>query len=327
MAKPRVFISSTFYDLRQVREDIERTIRELGYEPVRNESGTIPYPKEEALETSAYREIELCDIIVAIIGGRFGTESNDQPGYSISQVELKRALDRGIQVFIFIERSVLGEFSTYQLNKSNRDTAYRFVDDVRIYEFIDEVHKLPRNNPIAGFEIAADITEYLRTQWAGMFQRFLQEQKRLSEMRVLEEMNSIAKTLRELVTFLTEERRNKDEAIKSILLVNNPVFSRLARLTQTDYRVFFSNRGEMEAWLNARGFKHVSPDKADPDSVDEWFLKRLGSLRFTTNIFDDNGRLKAFDASEWQDDWITLIKPSPPTPPKGLELTDDDIPF
>src|SRR5687767_14713621 len=98
MAKPRIFISSTFYDFRQVREDLERAIRELGYEPVRNETGRIPYSKEQRLEASAYREIELCDIIVSIVGGRFGTESLEEPGYSISQVELKRALEQGIQV-------------------------------------------------------------------------------------------------------------------------------------------------------------------------------------------------------------------------------------
>ena len=56
MSKPRVFISSTFYDLRQVREDLERFIKELGYEPVRNEQGDIPYGKEESVEASAYRE-------------------------------------------------------------------------------------------------------------------------------------------------------------------------------------------------------------------------------------------------------------------------------
>jgi Domain of unknown function (DUF4062) len=93
MAVPRVFISSTFYDLRQVREDLERMIRDLGYEPVRNETGSIPYSKDERLEVSAYREVELCDIVVSVIGGRFGTESHDQVGYSISQAELKRALD------------------------------------------------------------------------------------------------------------------------------------------------------------------------------------------------------------------------------------------
>jgi len=321
MAKPRVFISSTFYDLRQVREDLERTIRELGYEPVRNETGNIPYSKEDRLETSAYREIELCDIIVAIIGGRFGTESSDQPGYSISQVELKRALDQGIQVFIFIERGVLSEFSTYQLNKTNKGTKYRFVDNSRIYEFIEEIHKLPRNNPIAPFEIAADITEYLRAQWAGMFQRFLKEQKRLSEMRVLEEMNSVAKTLKELVTFLTEERKNKDEAIKSILLVNNPVFRRLAELTNTPYRVFFSNFAEMKSWLTSRGWTRIDSDEWDPDSNDEWSHPKHGYIKFIIDIFDEN-KLKSFDVNEWQDDWITLVKKSEPP-----ELTDDDVPF
>ena len=116
MAKPRVFISSTFYDLRQIREDLERVIRELGYEPVRHEAGSIPYDKKDKLESSAYREVELSDIVVAVVGGRFGSESHEEPGYSISQKELKRALERNIQVFIFIEKNVLSEYSTYQLN-------------------------------------------------------------------------------------------------------------------------------------------------------------------------------------------------------------------
>jgi len=70
MAMPRIFISSTFYDLKQIREDLERSIKELGYEPVRNETGAIPYGKEEPPEAYAYKELELCDIIVSIIGGR-----------------------------------------------------------------------------------------------------------------------------------------------------------------------------------------------------------------------------------------------------------------
>ena len=39
MAKPRIFISSTYYDLRQVRADLERFIKDLGYETVLNEQG------------------------------------------------------------------------------------------------------------------------------------------------------------------------------------------------------------------------------------------------------------------------------------------------
>jgi hypothetical protein len=91
MAAPRVFISSTFYDLQQVRENLEQFIRGIGYEPVLHERGSIPYGSEEELEKYCYEEIERSDILVAIIGGRYGSSSQYQP-YSISQMELKTAL-------------------------------------------------------------------------------------------------------------------------------------------------------------------------------------------------------------------------------------------
>ena len=144
--------------------------------------------------------------------------------------------------------------TTYQLNKENPSTKYQFVDDVRVYEFIEDLHKLPRNNPIATFDTSADILEYLRAQWAGLFQRFLQEQQRISELEILDGMKSVADTLKQLVNFLTKERRSKDDAIKSILLVSHPVFRRLAQITNTPYRVFFTNQEELNKWLKVRGW-------------------------------------------------------------------------
>jgi hypothetical protein len=321
MARPRVFISSTFYDLRQVREDLERFIRELGYEPVRNETGSIPYDKSEKLETAAYREVELCDIIVAIIGGRYGTESQDDPGFSISQAELRRALERGIQVFIFVERNVLSEFSTYQLNKTVKKTKYRFVDNVKVYEFVEQVHKLPRNNPIAPFSTSAEIVEYLRAQWSGLFQRFLQEQKRMSEIQILEEMNSTAKTLRELVTYLTEERANKDEAIQNILLASHPAFRRFAELTDTPYRVFFTNESELNTWLKARNWTRIDEERWDEGSYAEWsHTTKSGYLRLAVKLFDKEGRLKVFTENEWQPQWLELRQQQPID-------EDEEVPF
>lgn len=43
MARPRVFVSSTFYDLKQLRAELERFIHSLGYDPVLNERGLVPY--------------------------------------------------------------------------------------------------------------------------------------------------------------------------------------------------------------------------------------------------------------------------------------------
>ncbi|MCE2432658.1 MAG: DUF4062 domain-containing protein [Candidatus Latescibacteria bacterium] len=50
MAHPRVFISSTYYDLKNVRADLERYIKDRGFDPVLNERGQIPYGNEEKLK-------------------------------------------------------------------------------------------------------------------------------------------------------------------------------------------------------------------------------------------------------------------------------------
>lgn len=321
MARPRVFISSTFYDLRQVRENIERTIRELAYEPVRNETGVVPYGRDERPESAAYREVELCDIIVSIIGGRFGTESKDEPGFSISQNELRRALERGIQVFIFVEKSVLAEYSTYELNKDNGDVRYRFVDDLRIFKFLEDVHKLPRNNPIAPFETAADISNYLKEQFAGLFHRFLQDQKRVVELKTLDEMRSIASTLENVVKYLIEERQQGNDAVKTIVVANHPAFARLASLTKTPYRVYFLNRDEFEAWLKSRGW--TRSDEPPDGVVEEWDNTGLrATLSFHHDLFDRNGQLKVVYQSEWNDEWVSRTEWPPQTLPPA-----DDIPF
>jgi len=135
MAKPRIFISSTYYDLRQVRSDLDTFIENLGYDTVRNEEGDIPYGKDDALEEYCYKEIKSIDILISIIGGRYGSESKRNSA-SISQMELKTALKENKQVYIFIEKNVLSEYETFLINKDNELMKYRYVDDSRIYQFI-----------------------------------------------------------------------------------------------------------------------------------------------------------------------------------------------
>ena len=313
MAIPRVFISSTFYDLKQVRDDLERFIKELGYEPVRHEAGAIPYGKDEKPEKYAYREVELCDILISIIGGRYGTESSEAGPYSISQQELRTAIERGVQVFIFIERSVYAEYSTYKLNKDNENVKYSFVDDPRVYQFIEEVHSLPSNNPIAIFDTSSEIVRNLQAQWAGLFQRFLQEQQRLSEIRIIDEMKNVASTLRELVDYLTASGKDKDAAIQSILTINHPAFRRFAEVTNTTYRIIFTDKHELDAWLTSSGYAKAENQPA-PEWVD-YHLKRNPDvgIRFVRGIFDSRGKLKIFSPQDWDNNWV--------------DSYDRDIPF
>ena len=319
MAKPRVFISSTFYDLKQVREDLDRFISGLGYEAVLHESGDIAYGKDSAPEVYLPREIETCDILVCVIGGRYGTESKEQPGYSITQKELLAALEKQVQAFIFIERDVYSEYRTYLINKETADIKYKFVDDPHVYEFIEAVYKLPKNNSIAPFQTASEIVEYLRNQWAGLFQRFLQDQERLEEVRALEEMKAVTGILQHLVRFLIEDSKGKDDAIQQILLANHPMFHRFQELTNTPYRVFFANEEELNDWLQARRWHPISQNLYLEGSYREWAIEgNRNNLILTEPIFNEESKLKVYSGDSWKDNWLQLVEP---------ETGDEDLPF
>jgi hypothetical protein len=89
MAKPRIFLRSTFYDLKYVRNDLEGFVRGLGYEPGLHQRGHVSYGRAEGLEEYCYKEISNCDVVIHIIGGRFGSEAADQI-YSVSQSWARR---------------------------------------------------------------------------------------------------------------------------------------------------------------------------------------------------------------------------------------------
>jgi len=323
MARPKVFVSSTFYDLKQIRTDLERFIRDLGYDPVLHERGSVPYGNKEKLEEYCYREIRQVELLVSIIGGRFGSESEHQP-YSISQQELRTAYELGVQVFIFVESGVLGEYQTYLINKEVTGLKFRQVDDLRVYRFLEEIHGLPNNNQITPFGSAQDITHFLREQWAGMFQRFLQNQEREKEVQIIKALQANMQTLNQLVAYLTLEKQNSDGAIREILTSNHPIFARLREILEVPYRVYFTTRTEFSEWLKSRQYKPVDIENWDDPDYEEWVWSRSGMpsrlLKVSTEVFDENGHLVIYTAQQWRNEWIFLVIPSD-------EISDDDIPF
>jgi hypothetical protein len=334
MARPRVFISSTFYDLRQLRADLERFIREIGYEPVQHERGHVPYGSAEKLESYCYKEIGQVDIVVNIVGGRFGSTSFDEAN-SISQMELKTALKLNKQSYVFVDASVMAEYRMYLRNKNLHGLRYVAADDERIFKFIEEVEALPRNNQLIEFRHSEEIALHLREQWAGLFQRFLQEQEHLPDRRTADDLHTALKTVNQLVTFLTNEHREQGSAINEILLSNHPVFERLRTVTNTPYPVFFRTRADMDAWLKARGWEGVGNVGRDDNQVEEWLFpakrgKQQTLLKIADDIFED-GRLKVFTSADWDSEWVTATPYNPPpTAPgaqNGADDDDDDLPF
>jgi uncharacterized protein involved in tellurium resistance len=215
MAKPRIFVSSTYYDLKHIRKSIESFIDGMGYESVLFENGDIPFEHSESLDESCYKELDSCQILVLVVGGRYGSGSSDekvklldddlerhyQHFNSITKKEYETARERDIPIYIFIEKGVAAEFQTYKENKSNTTIKYAHVDSVNVFRLIESIYSQKRNNLTKEFENVEDITSWLKEQWAGLFSQFLERKSNDKPIESLEKhlasLSVVTKTLKD----------------------------------------------------------------------------------------------------------------------------------
>jgi uncharacterized protein DUF4062 len=177
MATPRVFVSSTWYDLRYIRENIKYFVKTLGYEPILSEEGSIFYDPKIHVQDACISEIPNCQIFILIVGGRYGSAFKETQ-QSVTNAEYLEAVRLKIPVFALIEQSVLNDFHLYCANRQNKlvdasKITYPSADSTKIFEFIEMVRGNAVNNSLVPFRDFSDIESYLRQQWAGMMFSFL----------------------------------------------------------------------------------------------------------------------------------------------------------
>ncbi|CAF0813023.1 unnamed protein product [Rotaria sordida] len=186
----------------------------MGYEPVLFESGDIPFKQDLSLDESCYKEIENSHMQILIIGGNYGSpdskttdkpKNKDEKMYqffnSITKIEYKTAIEKGIPVFIFVEKQVLAEYETFKHNRENPSTKYAHVDSINVFKLIDEIFAQKTGNYIKGFEKFEDISSWLKEQWAGIFAEYLKNNRNKIEIKALSskinELGSITGALKE----------------------------------------------------------------------------------------------------------------------------------
>ncbi len=171
MATFTLFISSTFYDLKHVRGYLDAFFSSLGHDAVMFERGDIPH-LGETLDKESAAAVASADAVICIVGGRYGSEASDQQ-VSITESEIHTALNHNKLVWVFVERNIYAEFQTYRRNSSNETIDYAHVDDVRVYRFLERLHRFPLSKPIVPFDTADDITDFLRRQFSGLLHDYV----------------------------------------------------------------------------------------------------------------------------------------------------------
>ncbi|MFQ1840348.1 DUF4062 domain-containing protein [Aeromonas veronii] len=175
MAAPKVFVSSTCFDLGEVREQLRRFIQSFGFEAVLSENGDVFYHPDLHTHESCIHEVSNCKLFILIIGGRFGGENVTDKSKSITNAEYMAARESQIPIFTYIRRSVLSNHHIFQQNKKKdfaSEIEYPAIEKqehaLNIFSFIDDVRKAPTNNAFEGFDGFPEIESHLRKQWAGI---------------------------------------------------------------------------------------------------------------------------------------------------------------
>lgn len=191
LAAPTVMVSSTFYDLQQIRKDLADFLsKDLGFNPLLSEMNSFPIdPDADTIENCRRRVQKNADILILVIGGRYGYVDSES-SRSVTNLEYLSARLKGIPIYIFIDKRVLSIMPVWKRNP-NADFSGQ-VDNVKVFDFINEVrseHKAWTHE----FETAQDIVASLRNQFAYLTMNGINWMMRLHhspEAKILQKLSS-----------------------------------------------------------------------------------------------------------------------------------------
>jgi len=186
---PSVFLSSTCYDLSQVRKDLESFIESMGLLPILSESSSFPVnPNIDAIENCLTIVKEKADIFILVVGGRYGSKTEN--GKSVTNLEYLEAKVKDIPCYVFVQKPVLTALPIWRKNRSCDFS--EIVDSTRLFEFVNSLYDSKEKNWVFHFESAQDIIGILRKQLAYLFMDALAIRGKVLRSGLSDEANGLS---------------------------------------------------------------------------------------------------------------------------------------
>lgn len=182
----QVFVSSTYSDLKEERGKVMQTIMALDCIP----AGMELFPAIDAEQFEFIKKIiDDCDYYILIVGGRYGSISDD--GISYTEKEYDYAVSKGIPVIAFLHNNIKNlTFEKSEATEENREKLKAFRDKVsrgRLVQFWTNADELDG-------KVAVSLTKTIKIYPAvGWVRANLQ-----SNTESLQEINTLRKEIENL---------------------------------------------------------------------------------------------------------------------------------
>lgn len=202
-----ILISSTCVDLKEERNNIYTSLKAIGHNVVLSEMDHILYDPREHTHTNCIRAVLDCDIVIFLIGNRFGgtavqdaldcveleqLESSNIDFFkdkahhkiSITQCEILTAIKNNIPIYTFIKNEVYANHKFYEDNKGKNFineiafSSFRNNTEVKyIFEFYNFVRKQRQSNYCKHFDRSDEIVSVMKGQLSMLLARLIKETK------------------------------------------------------------------------------------------------------------------------------------------------------
>lgn len=263
MGKTRIFISSTCYDLSQIRQDLKDNIMAMGHIPVMSEDKEFPVnPMASTAENCIEAVKKEADVFVLIIGNRYGYRL--ESGQSITNLEFLAAVQKGIPIYTFTLKSMIHVLPLWKKNPGADYSDY--VDDAKVFEFIEDV-RAKRGLWNFEFEKAQDIIDILKPQLSILFSESLSE--RLSLKASVE--NEILSKLSGKALNLLLKKPDNYEMRLFLQMMSDEIGKHAFEKNDVTYSVFIRKGEVLE----------------DISSFTSWQSRKLGELRRAVEMLNN----------------------------------------
>jgi len=164
-----IFLSSTCYDLKSLREHLRSEIAAWGHDPILSEYPSFPVaPDLSTIENCKKVVRDRADVFVLIVGGKRGS-LDQKTERSVVNSEYREARAAGLDCIVFVDRQVW-DLRPHFIKNPNADFSPA-IDFPDVFKFIDEIESDTRW--IFQFHRTEDILMTLRQQLSIRFRDLL----------------------------------------------------------------------------------------------------------------------------------------------------------
>lgn len=152
----RIFLSSTCYDLVDLRASLERELASKGHSLLLSDRPNFPVDPSKHRHDVCVEVAGNADLMVLVLDQRRGAPYHRDKTISVTQAEYRGAKQSKVPIFAFVRRAVFDERLTWKANPGLQPV---HAKEAAVFEFISEIQEDPAGVWIHQFVHVGDIID------------------------------------------------------------------------------------------------------------------------------------------------------------------------